>query len=406
MANNHEPFDTLITNACITTMVGGYGIIERGSLGITGGRIAWIGLGNKPATTVIDAKGKWVTPGLIDCHTHLVYAGNRDHEHAMRAAGKTYKEIAEAGGGILSTVRETRAASEDGLFAVSAARLKCFLREGVTTTEIKSGYGLDLASEQKMLRVARRLGEQFPITVRTTFLGAHALPPEFAGDKDAYVEHICSVMLPAIAKEKLADAVDGFCEHIGFTPPQITRIFDAAQKLGLPVKLHAEQLSDQGGAALAAKYHALSADHLEYVSEEGIQVMAKAGTLAVLLPGAFYTLKETRKPPVDAFRKAGVRMALASDCNPGTSPITSLLSVMSMGRELFDLMPVEVLQGVTVHGAAALGLGDTVGTLAVGKQADFVLWDIAHPDELAYQAKGNPCCAVYRRGVLSEGIHG
>ncbi len=402
MANNHETFDMLITNTHLATMVDGYGVIENGAVGIKDGRIAWVGKSTaNPAKRTHDAKGKWLTPGLIDCHTHLVYAGNRDHEHAMRAQGKTYKEIAEAGGGILSTVRETRAASDSELLESASKRLQDFLREGVTTIEIKSGYGLDTASEIKMLRVARKLAAAYPITVRTTFLGAHAVPPEFKGNADGYVDLICNEMLPAIAKEKLADAVDGFCENIGFTPAQITRIFDTAQKLGLPVKLHAEQLSNQGGAALAAKYNALSADHLEYISDAGIAAMAKAKTVAVLLPGAFYTLKETHKPPVAALRKASVALALASDCNPGTSPITSLLRILHMGHELFELTPAEALTGVTRHAAKALGLSD-VGTIEVGKQADLALWDIAHPDELSYHAERNPCRAVIRRGVLRE----
>lgn len=412
MTDNHERWDRVLINAHLATMADGYGIVRSAAVGMKDDRIAWVGpmsalpaAPEKLANTVRDVFGKWVTPGLIDCHTHLVYAGNRANEFAMRQQGKTYKEIAEGGGGILSTVKATRAASETELLDAAGKRLQSFLREGVTTMEIKSGYGLDTASEMKLLRVARRLGDLYPITVKTTFLGAHAVPPEFKGKADAYVDVICNEMLPAIAAAELADAVDGFCESIGFSPAQITKLFDAAKKLGLPVKLHAEQLSDQGGAALAANYKALSADHLEHVSDAGIAAMAKAGTVAVLLPGAFYMLNETKKPPIAALRKAKVKMAIASDCNPGTSPITSLRLILNMGCVLFGLTPEEALTGVTRHAAAALGMGSEAGQIKEGMIADLALWDIAHPDELSYDAGGNLCYGVIKNGIY-EGHHG
>ena len=402
MPDNQKQWDQLITHASLATMADGYGIVERGAVAVQGGRIAWIGpmdaLPSTAARITHDAAGAWITPGLIDCHTHLVYAGNRANEFAMRLAGKSYADIARAGGGIMATVRATRAATAEELFTASAKRLRSFLREGVTTMEIKSGYGLDLASEQKMLRTARALGDQFPVRIRTTFLGAHTVPPEFNGDKDAYIDHLIRDMLPAIATEQLADAVDGFCESIAFSPQQIALLFDAAAQHNLPVKLHAEQLTDQGGAALAAKYAALSADHLEHANEDGILAMAAAKTVAVLLPGASYMLRETVKPPVALLREHGVAIALASDSNPGTSPVGSLLSMLNMGCILFGLTPEEALSGVTRHAAAALGLGDEIGTLAIGKAADLALWDIAHPGELAYHLGYNPCRAVVYGG--------
>lgn len=408
----HERWDRLLVNAHLATMTDGYGVVRNGAVGITGDRITWVGpVKALPATpealahTVRDAAGKWVTPGLIDCHTHLVYAGDRANEFALRQQGKTYKEIAEGGGGILSTVKATRAAGEAELLDAAGKRLLSFLREGVTTIEVKSGYGLDLENEMKLLRVARTLEERYPVTVKTTFLAAHCVPPEFKGDADGYMEAVCTAMLPAVAKAGLADAVDGFCEHIGFTPAQITRLFDAASALGLPVKLHAEQLSDTGGAALAAKYKALSADHLEYASDAGVKAMARAGTVAVLLPGAFYMLNETQKPPVAALRKAGVPIALASDCNPGTSPVLSLLLVLNMGCVLFNLTPEEALAGVTRHAAAALGMAGEAGQIKAGMVADLALWDIAHPDALAYYAGGSPCIGVIKHGIF-EGYHG
>lgn len=400
--NQKQQWDALWINASLATMAENATPIERGALAIKGGRIAWIGpMDALPAhdCPVHDAKGAWLTPGLIDCHTHMVYAGNRAGEFAQRLAGKSYADIAREGGGILSTVRATRTASEDELFAASEKRLQPFLQEGVTTTEIKSGYGLDSENEIKMLRVARALGKKYPVTVRTTFLGAHTVPTEFKGDADRYVDLVCNDMLPAIAKEKLADAVDGFCETIAFSPAQIERVFAAAKQHGLAVKLHAEQLSDQNGAALAARYGALSADHLEFASEDGIKAMAKSKTVAVLLPGAFYMLKETRKPPVELLRKHGVPIALASDCNPGTSPTNSLLLMLNMGCILFGLTPEEALLGVTRHAAAALGIAGEVGTLEVGKVADIALWDIASPVELSYRLGYNPCVGVIKNGV-------
>ncbi len=397
--HNEKHCNLLFTNANLATMTGGgYGIMEKSCVGIKDGKITHIGAQSGITADVVhDLKGSWITPGLIDCHTHLVYAGNRAHEFAARQAGKTYAEIAAEGGGIAYTVKQTRAASEAELFAQSEKRLKHFLREGVTTMEIKSGYGLDMESELKMLRVAKKLGEKYPVTIRKTFLGAHSVPPEFKGRADAYIDVVVNEMLPAIAKENLADAVDGFCEHIAFSPAQIARVFDAAKKHGLAVKLHAEQLSDQGGAGLAAQYKALSADHLEFASEEGIKAMAASGTVAVLLPGAFYMLKEKQKPPVELLRKHGVPMAIASDCNPGTSPVLSLIAMLNMGCILFGLTPEEALRGITTNAAKALGLAD-IGTLEVGKLADMAIWDIGHPQDLAYHLGGNTCVGSIKKG--------
>ncbi|MDX2220155.1 MAG: imidazolonepropionase [Burkholderiales bacterium] len=366
----------------------GLGIIERGSIGIADGRIAWVGEGKPDADCETrDLGGAWVTPGLIDCHTHLVFAGNRAAEFEMRLKGATYEEIAKAGGGIRSTVNATRVATEDELFEQSAKRLSALIAEGVTTVEIKSGYGLALSTELKQLRVARRLGRDLPVTVRTTFLGAHALPPEFAGRQTDYVDHIVNDMLPAVAKEGLADAVDAFCENIAFTPAETSRIFAKARELGLKVKLHADQLSDGGGAALAASFEALSADHLEWTNEPGIGAMATAGTVAVMLPGAFYCLRETKLPPIDLMRKHGVAMAVASDLNPGTSPIVSLQANMHMACTLFRMTPEEVLRGVTVNAAKALGLEDR-GLVDVGCRADLTVWDVESVVELTYWMAG------------------
>jgi imidazolonepropionase len=323
----------------------------------------------------------------------------------MRLAGHSYADIAKSGGGILSTVKATRAATEAELLKASEKRLRAILREGVTTVEIKSGYGLELATEMKMLRVARQLELLHPVTVRTTFLGAHAVPPEFAKDADAYIDYLCNDMLPAVNAEHLADAVDGFCEKIAFSPKQIDKLFRAADKLGLPVKLHAEQLSNLNGAKLAASHHALSADHLEYASEAAIRAMAVSGTVAVLLPGAFYMLKETKKPPVKLLRKHNVRMALATDCNPGTSPITSILAILNMACLLFDLTPEEALLGVTRNGAAALGLGADIGTLEAGKNADIAVWDIGHPVELAASIGYNPLIGIIKQGKYEPRSH-
>ncbi|MES2323216.1 MAG: imidazolonepropionase [Pseudomonadota bacterium] len=398
--------DTLFTNVNLATMAGGYGDIPDGAIGVSGGRIAWIGeRGNAPAAgAVIDGGGSWLTPGLIDCHTHIVHAGNRSGEFEARLNGATYEDIARAGGGIMSTVRATRAASDDELLRQSARRVASLLAEGVTTIEIKSGYGLTLDDEAKMLRVARRIGDTMPVAVATTFLGAHALPPEFAGRADDYITDICERMLPQIAAMGLVDAVDAFCERIGFSNAQTARVFEAARLLGIPVKLHAEQLSDQGGAELVARYRGLSADHLEHLSPAGIAAMAAGGTVAVLLPGAYYFLRDTTPPPVAALRAAGVPMAVATDCNPGTSPMTSMLLAMNMACTLWRLTPLEALAGATVHAARALGRQDEIGTLEVGKRADFALWDIGRPADLSYAIGFNPCRAVVNAGVLRQPV--
>jgi imidazolonepropionase len=399
-----ERFDLLLRHASVATFAGGgYGIVERAAIGINSGSIAWLGADAQlppglEADAEVDVGGRWITPGLIDCHTHLVYGGNRANEFEQRLTGVSYADIAKAGGGIVSTVRATRDASADALFAQSAPRLRALMAEGVTTIEIKSGYGLDAGNEAKMLRVARRLGRELGVDVRTTFLGAHALPPEFAGRADAYIDLVCDTMLPAIANEGLADAVDAFCENIGFTPEQTRRVFEAARRFNLPVKLHAEQLSDQGGAQLAAEFGALSADHLEYISDAGVDAMAAAGTVAVLLPGAFYFLRETQLPPLAQFRAKGVPIAIATDCNPGSSPITSLLSCVNMACTLFRMTPVEALSGVTGNAARALGLADR-GVIATGKRADLAVWSVGHPTELAYHLGYNPLSCVIRRGV-------
>ncbi len=400
--------DSLWTGVHLATMAGpgpasGYSEICDAALAVDAGRIVWLGRyvdlpAGLQADQIIDGEGAWITPGLIDCHTHIVYAGNRSDEFEARLNGATYAEIAQRGGGILSTVRATRAASDEELFRASEPRVRALIAEGVTTLEIKSGYGLDLESERKLLRVARRIGRDLPVTVRKTFLGAHAVPPEFAARADAYVDELCARMLPTLVGEDLVDAVDAFCESIGFTPAQTERVFRAAQALGVPVKLHAEQLSDQGGAALVARYHGLSADHLEYLSAEGIAAMRRASTVAVLLPGAFYFLRETRVPPVDALRSAGLKMAVATDCNPGTSPMTSLLLAMNMACTLFRLTPQEALAGTTRNAAQALSLQDDIGSLELGKRADFVLWDIERPADLAYAVGRNPCRSVVRSG--------
>jgi imidazolonepropionase len=397
--------DRLWTNGRLATLregAGAYGALEPAALAARDGRIAWIGpLAGAPnfeAAETTDLGGRWVTPGLIDCHTHLVYAGDRAGEFEQRLMGASYREIAEAGGGIVSTVRATREASEDELVGQSRRRLDALLAEGVTTVEIKSGYGLDAENEAKMLRAARRLGAEAPVRVVTTFLGAHALPPEAGDDKEGYIDEVCLSQLPAVHGEGLADAVDGFCETIAFAPHQIRRVFEAAQALGLPVKLHAEQLSNQGGAALAAEFGAVSADHLEYLDEAGVAAMAAAGTAAVLLPGAFYFLRDTQVPPIELLRRHGVPMAVASDCNPGSSPLTSLLLAMNMAATLFRLTPEEALAGVTRNAARALGLGVETGTLEAGKWCDFAVWDIERPAELTYRMGFNPLHARVWRG--------
>jgi len=394
--------DLLLTNVHLATMVNGYGELPDAALAVKDGRIAWLGRRAEapPALQEHDCGGAWMTPGLVDCHTHIVHAGNRSDEWEARQNGATYEDIARAGGGIMSTVRATRAADIDALLAASLPRVRALLREGVTTLEIKSGYGLALDAEERMLRAARKVGQLLPVRVVTSFLGAHALAPEFAGRPDDYISEVCERMLPALAAHGLVDAVDAFCERIGFTHAQTERVFAAARALGLPVKLHAEQLSDQGGAALVARCGGLSADHLEHLSAAGVAAMAKAGTVAVLLPGAYYFLRETTPPPIAALRQAGVAMALATDCNPGTSPMTSLLLTMNMACTLWRLTPQEALLGVTAHGARALGLAAQIGTLAVGKCADLALWDIARPADLAYAIGFNPCRAVVNGGVL------
>ena len=401
--------DTLWLDVRLATLAhqAPYGIIEKGAMAVDKGRIVWLGsIETLPTDAVSKARSvhrldnAWVTPGLIDCHTHLVHAGNRAREFEMRLNGATYEEIARAGGGIISTVIAVRNASEADLYEQSTGRLKAMLAEGVTAVEIKSGYGLDTENELKMLRVARQLGLNFPATVMATFLGAHALPPEYTGRPDAYIDLVIGEMIPAVAADGLATAVDAFCERIAFTPAQTERVFTAARHYGLRVKLHAEQLSDSNGAALAARFGALSADHLEHLNAAGAADMAAAGTVAVLLPGAYYFLKETCKPPVDLLRGQGVFMALSTDCNPGTSPTTSPLLMMNMACVNFGLTPAEALAGVTVNAARALGMQDRWGTLEVGKQADFAVWDIEEPAELAYRMGGNPCRMTVKGGEI------
>nr|WP_319474053.1 imidazolonepropionase [uncultured Cohaesibacter sp.] len=371
-----------------------YGLIDDGAIAIEGETIAFCGpLAELPANMANwpsrDVAGALITPALVDCHTHIVFGGNRAREFEMRLEGATYEEIARAGGGIVSTVTATRAASEEELLASALPRVDTLLAEGVTTLEIKSGYGLDIDSELKMLRVARRIGKERPVTVRTSYLGAHAVPAEYRGNPDLYLDEICLPALSEAHEEGLVDAVDGFCEGIAFSPDQITRVFEAAKALGLPVKLHAEQLSNLGGAALAARYGALSSDHLEHLDEAGVKAMAAADTVAVLLPGAFYTLRETQRPPVELFRKHGVAMAISTDCNPGTSPLTSLLLTINMACTLFRLTPEEALAGATRNAAKALGLADR-GMLKAGYRADIAIWNATHPAELAYRIGFNP----------------
>jgi imidazolonepropionase len=377
----------ILTNARIATMEPGVPLLDAGAIRLEGDRIAWVGaMADLPDTggERIDLDGRLVTPGLIDCHTHLVHGGDRAREFEMRLNGASYEEVARAGGGIVSTVRATRAASEAELLASALMRLDRMLAEGVTTVEVKSGYGLTIADELKMLRVARALGQVRAVGVHATCLAAHAVPPEYQGRADAYVDEICLPALSAAQAQGLVDSVDGFCEGIAFSPAQIERVFTAAQSLGLPVRLHAEQLSNLNGAALAARYGALSADHLEYLDAEGAAAMAAAGTVAVILPGAFYTLRETQLPPINLLRQHGVRMAVATDCNPGTAPMTSLTLAMNMACTLFRMTPEEALAGVTLHAAAALGLTDR-GRIAPGLRADLAVWDAHHPAELSYR---------------------
>ncbi len=386
-----------------------FGLIDKAAIGWTGGRITFAGPqsdlpanAHELARRVESVNGACVTPGLIDCHTHLVFAGNRAEEFEARLNGLSYEEIARNGGGILSTVAKTRVASEDELFAQSQARARALLRDGVTTIEIKSGYGLDLQSEMKMLRVARRIGTELGIGVRTTFLGAHCLPPEFLNRKSEYIDILCNEMLPTIANNGLADAVDVFCETIAFTGEETKRIFNCAKKVGLGMKLHADQLSDSGGAQLAAEFNALSADHLEYTNNAGIKAMAESGTVAVLLPGAYYALRETRIPPIAQMRATGVPMAVATDLNPGTSPLLSLRLALNMACTLFRLTPTEALRGATVHAARALGFTDR-GTLTVGQRADMVVWNLQHPAELMYWIGGDAAKRVFTAGQELKG---
>ena len=395
--------DLLLTDAKLATMAGDdYGIVENGAIAIRDGMISW--LGPSPELPAVDAAvtrsvdGRWMTPALIDCHTHLAFAGNRAAEFEQRLKGCSYEEIAQAGGGIMSTVRATRDASADDLLAQSRARLLQLRREGCATVEIKSGYGLDVATEIRLLAIARELGRTSGITVQTTFLGAHAVPAEYRGRPDDYIDLVVGEMLPAVATGGLADAVDAFCESIAFSTDQVARVFDKAAELGLPVKLHADQLSDGGGAELAASYAALSADHLEYTHFNGVKALADADTVAVLLPGAFLTLGETTRPPVNPLRDEGVPIAIASDCNPGTSPVCSIRATMSLATTLFRLTPEESLAGVTRNAARALGLRDR-GTLDVGKRADIAVWDIGHPQELSYWIGMNELAELLVAGV-------
>ncbi|MGB0134272.1 imidazolonepropionase [Dokdonella sp.] len=396
--NYPENWDGLLIDCHLATMDGNgapFGEVRHAALGWKNGRIVFAdamhalpGLPHALSANVESLAGAWITPGLIDCHTHLVFGGNRAREFDMRLNGASYAEIARAGGGIASSVKDTRALDDEALLAASLPRARALVADGVTTLEIKSGYGLDLDSELKMLRVARRIGSELGIGVRTTFLGAHALPPEFAGRQADYVEHVCEVLMPAVAESGLADAVDAFCEKIAFTPEETRRVFEKARALGLPVKLHADQLSDLGGAGLSAEFNGLSADHIEHTSVDGVRAMARAGTVAVLLPGAFYALRDTMVPPIADLREHAVPMAVATDLNPGTSPLLSLRLAMNMACTLFRLTPEEALRGATVHAATALGLKDR-GRLASGLRADFIIWDIGAPADLCYWIGGN-----------------
>ncbi|MCH7564423.1 MAG: imidazolonepropionase [Gemmatimonadetes bacterium] len=408
-----EAASTIWTNTNVATFSATsaepYGAVLEGAVAVRGGRILWVGhrdampagiLGGQ--TETVDLGGRWMTPGLIDCHTHLVFAGDRADEFERRLLGESYEEIARSGGGIRSTVTATRAASFDTLLSAAERRLRALASEGVTTVEIKSGYGLELDTEMRMLQVALELERRNPIRVVGTLLGAHALPEEFEGRSAEYLEVVCEEMIPRAAEEGLAACVDAFCEEIAFTAEECGAVFDAAKAHGLPVRLHADQLSDSGGAALAAGHGALSADHLEFASEAGVRAMAAAGTVAVLLPGAFYTLRQTRPPPVDALRESGVPIALATDANPGSSPVLSPLTILQMGCTLFGLTPEEALAGMTRNGARALGLGDEIGTIEEGKAADFAVWDIDHPRELCYWLGGTPCHSVISGGEVAS----
>lgn len=397
-----QSFELLLTDANIATMAdGAYGIIEGAAIGVADGRIAWVGtmesLPDNDATSQFSLGGQWLTPALIDCHTHLVFAGNRAAEFEQRLQGTSYEDLARAGGGIMSTVNATRGAEQSTLIEQSRRRLDVLRAEGCGTIEIKSGYGLDVATEIRMLEAAHTLANACGVSVRSTFLGAHAVPAEFRGKADDYIDLVCNEMLPAVAELDLADAVDAYCEPIAFSSAQVARVFDKATSLGLPVKLHADQLSDSGGAELAANFNALSADHLEYTNQNGVDAMAAAGTVAVMLPGAFLTLGETKVPPVDQLRDGNVPIAVATDCNPGTSPVCSIRAAMTLATSLFKLTPEECLAGVTCNAARALGLDDR-GTIEPGKRADFATWSIGHPQELSYWLGSNDLTALYVSG--------
>ncbi|SEL58576.1 imidazolonepropionase [Colwellia chukchiensis] len=409
MSINTNTWQTLWTDVNLATMTqgaDGYASIENGALAVADGKIAWLGamadLPSYDANTVkvIDGQGAWLTPGLIDCHTHIVYGGNRANEFEMRLEGKSYEEIANAGGGIVATVTATRAASEAELFASALKRLNTLHQQGVTSIEVKSGYGLDTENEIKMLKVAQQLSQALPVTVQKTFLGAHALPVEYQGRADAYIDLVCHEMMPKIAAQNLADAVDVFCEGIGFNLAQTEKVFAAAKAHNIAVKVHAEQLSNLGGTALAAQYQALSSDHIEFLDEAGVKAMKAANMTAVLLPGAFYFLRETQLPPIDLLRQHGVSMAIATDANPGSSPICSIQLMLNMACTLFRLTPAEALAAVTCHGAKALGLADSKGQLAVGYDADIACWDIQQPAELCYQYGVNPLRQLMQAGNI------
>jgi imidazolonepropionase len=396
--------------ATLSTTRHGLGLIEDGLVAAAHGRIVFAGPASDApldldAKERTDCEGRWITPGLIDCHTHLVYGGDRAHEFEQRLAGVSYEEIARAGGGIVSTVVATRKASVDDLVASALPRLDALLTEGLTTIEIKSGYGLELPTERRQLQAARRLARERPVSVRTTFLGAHTIPPEMKGDSTAYIDKVCNDMLPAIAAEGLADMVDAFCETIAFSPEEIARVFEQAKALGLPLRLHADQLSNLHGAALAARFGALSADHIEYADEDGVAAMARAGTVAVLLPGAFYFIREHQKPAIDAMRRHGVPIALATDCNPGTSPLTSLLLTMNMGATLFRLTVDECIAAVTREAARALGLSAETGSLEKGKYCDLAIWEIERPADLVYRMGFNPLHSRVWHGVVHPASH-
>jgi imidazolonepropionase len=402
-----ERVDLLLTDCRVATMVEGgvpYGAIEDGAILVRDGRIAWVGartdLPDHEAVETRRLDGRWVTPGLIDCHTHLVFGGNRSHEFERRLGGATYEQIAREGGGIVSTMAATRAASEDALVATALARLRGLTATGVTTVEIKSGYGLDAGNELKMLRAARRVGVEGGVRVSTSFLGLHALPPEHRESREAYLDLMIDEVLPAAHAKGLVDAVDAYCEPIAFTADEVARLFARARSLGLPVKLHADQLSDGGGGALAAAHGALSADHVEHVDEAGVIAMARAGTAAVLLPGAWLMLRETKLPPIDLFRRHGVRMAVATDCNPGTSPVASMTAALNLACVQFRLTPEEALAGATRHAAAALGLSHEIGTLEAGKAADLVAWHVERPAELCYWLGAPLVHGLWVRGKL------